>query len=89
MAARDLNDVDRQIAEVRQRIKEQKATIRRFEQENQVADATQAGVALKVLEDDLSRLLRRRLVILGHLRRPRAAAKVRDVGRRCGSKSRA
>ena len=65
MSARDPNQIDRQIAEVRQQIKEQKALIRRFEQENETADVTQAGVALRVLENELSRLLDRRLILLG------------------------
>jgi septal ring factor EnvC (AmiA/AmiB activator) len=75
MIARDLNDIDRRIAEVRQQIKEQKALIRGFEQHNDIADATQAGVGLRVLEDELSRLLARRVAILGRFRRPRSAAK--------------
>jgi hypothetical protein len=80
MSARDLNQIDRQIAEVRQQIKEQKALIRRFEQENETADVTQAGVALRVVENELWRLLDRRLTILGQFRRSRAIS--RSSGRR-------
>jgi hypothetical protein len=72
MIARDLNEIDRQIAEVRQQIEEQRGIIQRFEQEHQTADATQAGVLLKVLEDDLSLLLQRRIATLSRARRPRA-----------------
>lgn len=75
MSARDLNQTDRQIAEVRQQIKDQKALIRRFEQENETADVTQAGVALRVLENELSRLLDRRLTILRQFRRSRATSR--------------
>jgi hypothetical protein len=74
MVARELNEIDRQLAGVRQQIKEQKAVIHRFEQEHQIADAIQAGVLLKVLEDELSHLLERRLYVLGRLRRPRATS---------------
>jgi hypothetical protein len=74
MSARDLNQIDRQIAEVRQQIKEQKSLIRRFEQQNETADVTQAGVALKVPENELSRLLQRRLAILGQVRRSHATS---------------
>ena len=77
MTARDLNEIDRQIAEVRQQIKEQKAIIHRFEQANEAADATQAGVLLKVLEDELSHLLERRVSVLGQLRRPRATSRAK------------
>jgi len=81
MITRDLNDLDRRIAEVRQQIKEQKAIIHGFEQAADVADATQAGVALRVLEDELSRLLQRRVTILGRFRRRRAASKPGSPGR--------
>ena len=85
MSARELNQIDRQIAEVRQQIKEQKALIRRFEQENETADVTQAGVALRVLENELSRLLDRRLTILGQYRRSRATSKSSGCSRRQSS----
>jgi hypothetical protein len=75
MSARDLDEVDRQIAEVRERIKEQKAVIHRLEQENETAGVTQAGVALRVIENRLSRLLERRAAVLGRLRRPRATSR--------------
>jgi len=75
MSARDLDEVDRQIAEVRQQIKDQKAIIHRLERENETAGVTQAGVALRVLKNRLSRLLERRVVILGRLRRPRATSR--------------
>ena len=78
MSARDLNEVDCQIAEVRQQIKDQKAVI----QENETAGVTQAGVALRVLENRLSRLFERRVVILGHLRRPRATSRASFDGSR-------
>jgi len=68
MITRDLNDLDRRIAEARQHIKEQKAIIHGLERANDVADATQAGVALRVLEDELSRLLQRRIIVLGRFR---------------------
>jgi len=76
MIARDLNDVDRRIAEARQQIKEQKAIIRRLEQQNDVADATQAGVVLRVLENELSRLLERRVAILSQFRRRRGVSEL-------------
>jgi hypothetical protein len=74
MSARDLNQIDRQIAGVRQQIREQKALIRRLEEEHETADVTQAGVALSVLENKLSRLLDRRL-ISGQFRRSRATSR--------------
>jgi len=83
MLGRDLNEIDRQLAEVREHIKEQKAIIHRLEQENETTGVTQAGVALRVLENRLSRLLEPRVVILGHLRRPRATSRPpRDGSRR-------
>jgi len=82
MSARDLNEVDCQIAEVRQQIKDQKAVIHQLEQENETAGVTQAGVALRVLENRLSRLFERRVVILGHLRRPRATSRASFDGSR-------
>jgi hypothetical protein len=75
MIVRDLNEVDRQIAETRTQIKCQRWTVHNFEKEGQTADAVQAGVLLKVLEDSLTTLLERRRNILQQLRRPRASSR--------------
>jgi hypothetical protein len=75
MIARDVNEVDRQIADLRHQINEQQAIIRGFEQQGDTGEALQAGVVLRVLEDNLSLLLERRKAILNRARRPRAKSK--------------
>ena len=87
MNAHDLNEVDRKIAETRAHIKGQRSIVRTFGAAGQVADAVQAGVLLKVLEDSLTNLLERRRNILLPSRRPRASSKpgaIDKPGRRSG-----
>jgi len=82
MIARDLNEVDRQIAETRAHIKGQRWVVRNFEKEGRTADAVEAGVLLKVLEDSLTMLLERRRNILQQLRRPRARSTPGTIDKR-------
>jgi hypothetical protein len=69
MIARDLNEIDRHIADTRRHIERQRATIKKLSQNGHAAAAVQAQGFLKTLEGSLSVLLERRSTILRGLGR--------------------
>ena len=75
MIARDLNEVDRHIAETSARIERQRATIGKLDKDGHAGAALQAGQFLKTLEGSLRILQERRTTLLRGLGRRRAASK--------------
>lgn len=75
MIARDLNEIDRHIAETRAHIERQRAIIGKLQKDGHAGAALQAGEFLKTLEGSLRVLQERRTTVLRGLGRRRAASK--------------
>jgi hypothetical protein len=71
MTARELNDIDRDVLEVRQYIGHQRDVIRQLADGGHMQALPQAQETLRLLEDKLQALLMRRKAILDEFRRPR------------------
>jgi uncharacterized coiled-coil protein SlyX len=71
MAARDLNNINKQIFETRQHIDRQREVIQKFYEGSQIQAIPQAEDQLKTLEDRLGSLEERRHALLDQLRRRR------------------
>ena len=87
MTARELNEIDRDVFEVRQYIGHQRDIIHQLTDDGHTQAILQAKEALRVLEDKLQALLVRRKVMLDEFRRPRASSKPAgsdEPGRRSG-----
>ena len=87
MTARELNEIDREIFEVRQYIGHQRDVIRQLTDGGHMQAIPQAQEALRLLEDKLQALLIRRKAMLDEFRRPRASSKPAgsdEPGRRSG-----
>jgi Mg2+ and Co2+ transporter CorA len=87
MTARALNDIDRDVFEVRQYIGHQRDVIRQLADGGHMQALPQAQETLRLLEDKLQALLMRRKVMLDEFRRPRASSKPagsEEPGRRSG-----
>jgi len=72
MIARDLNEIDRHIADTRRHIERQRATIKKLAKDGHAGAAAQAQGFLTTLEGSLGVLLERRGTILRSLGRSRA-----------------
>ena len=77
MIARELNEIDRDVFEVRQYIGHQRDIIRQLTDGGHMQAIPQAQEALRVSEDKLQALLARRKAMLDELRRSRASSKPR------------
>jgi len=87
MNARELNDIDRDVFEVRQYIGHHRDIIRQLTDAGHTQAVPQAQEALCLLEDKLKELLVRRKAMLDEFRRPRASSKPSgsdEPGRRSG-----
>jgi hypothetical protein len=74
MTARELNEIDREIFELRQSIDSQRDLIRHLTDAGHTESLLQAQEALRPLEEKLHALMARRKVVLEDLRRPRASS---------------
>jgi hypothetical protein len=72
MTARELNEIDREVFDLRQYIETQRAAMRQQIDAGHPESLLQAQEALRPLEEKLQALMVRRKVILEDLRRPRA-----------------
>ena len=72
MTARELNEIDREVFDLRQYIETQRAAMRQQIDAGHPESLLQAQDALRPLEEKLQALMVRRKVILEDLRRPRA-----------------
>jgi hypothetical protein len=87
MTARQLNEIDREVFELRQYIEAERDIIRQLTDGGHTEALLQAQEALRPLEEKLQALLVRRKLILEELRRPRAssiAGGSDEPGRRSG-----
>jgi len=87
MNARELDEIDRDIFEIRQYIGHQRDIIRQLTDGSYAQAVLQAQGALSVLEEKLQELLARRKTLLDDFRRPRASSKPAgndEPGRRSG-----
>jgi len=87
MSARELNEIDRNVFEVRQYIGHQRDIIRQLTHGGQMQVIPQAQEALRALEEKLQELLVRRKAMLDEFRRPRASSRPsgnNKPGRRSG-----
>jgi hypothetical protein len=80
--ARDLNEVDRHIADTREHIKLQRKLIQKLKQDGHDADLPLAEELLQTLENSLTILLEGGLTVLGALRRLRATSQLTERTRR-------
>jgi len=78
MLARDLNEIDRRIADARAHIEHEREIARRLQEHGHTAEATKSQDLLKTFEDSLEALLELRRTILKGLRR--TASSVSSLG---------
>jgi hypothetical protein len=87
MNARELNEIDRDVFEVRQYIGHQRDVIRQLTDGGHMQAIPQAQATLRLLEDKLQALQISRKALLDEFRRPRASSKPAgsdESGRRSG-----